>query len=62
MANDGDVRPFVRFIADCTEKTLDVYLWSTSELTHQIPLLLSQEEYSTKILSDFEEPGSGIEN
>lgn len=28
-ANEGDVRPFVRFIADCTEKTLDLFLWAT---------------------------------
>ena len=31
-ANKGDVRPFIRFIADCTEKTIDVYLWATREL------------------------------
>ncbi len=30
-ANDGDIRPFIRFIADCAEKTLDAYLWSTKE-------------------------------
>lgn len=30
-ANDGDIRPFVRFIAKCTERTLDAYLWSTKE-------------------------------
>lgn len=28
-ANEGDVRPFVRFIAECTERTLDVYLYAT---------------------------------
>ena len=27
--NEGDVRPFLRFIAECAEKTLDVYLWAT---------------------------------
>ncbi|XP_037077518.1 protein adenylyltransferase FICD-like [Pollicipes pollicipes] len=26
LANEGDVRPFVRFIAECAEKTLDVYV------------------------------------
>lgn len=31
LANEGDTRPFVRFIAHCTEKTLDVYLWATKE-------------------------------
>ena len=30
-ANDGDVRPFIRFIAKCTERTLDAYLLSTRE-------------------------------
>jgi len=30
MANDGDVRPFIRFVADCTERTLDQYLSATS--------------------------------
>jgi len=30
MANDGDVRPFIRFVADCTERTLDHYLTATS--------------------------------
>ncbi|CAG0917794.1 unnamed protein product [Notodromas monacha] len=29
LANDGDVRPFLRFVADCADKTLDVYLWAT---------------------------------
>ncbi|CAG7836388.1 unnamed protein product [Allacma fusca] len=33
-ANKGDIRPFIRFIADCTEKTVDVYLWATRELGH----------------------------
>lgn len=32
MANEGDTRPFIRFIAHCTEKTLDVYLWATKEV------------------------------
>lgn len=40
MANEGDVRPFIRFIADCTEKTLDVYLYATHE--HPIPALENQ--------------------
>lgn len=31
-ANKGDIRPFIRFIADCTEKTIDVYLWASREL------------------------------
>jgi len=32
-ANEGDIRPFVRFIAHCTEKTLDAYLWASQEYT-----------------------------
>lgn len=28
LANKGDVRPFVRFIAKCTDHMLDIYLWS----------------------------------
>merc|ERR1711988_1644343 len=30
-ANEGDIRPFVRFIAECTENTLDAYLWASKE-------------------------------
>lgn len=30
-ANDGDIRPFIRFIAKCTERTLDSYLLATRE-------------------------------
>merc|ERR1711997_721978 len=30
-ANEGDIRPFVRFIAKCTERTLDAYIWSTKD-------------------------------
>lgn len=43
VANEGDIRPFVRFIADCTEKTLDLYLWATSDLPQQIPMLAQTE-------------------
>lgn len=35
-ANEGDTRPFIRFIAHCTEKTLDVYLWATREVLPKI--------------------------
>lgn len=44
VANEGDARPFIRFIADCTEKTLDLFLWATSELAHQVPLLSDPDE------------------
>lgn len=30
-------------MADCTEKTLDLYLWATSNLPQQIPLLAQTE-------------------
>ncbi|KAK6191415.1 hypothetical protein SNE40_003109 [Patella caerulea] len=30
-ANNGDVRPFIRFIAECTERTVDEFLISTLE-------------------------------
>ena len=29
--NNGDIRPFIRFIARCTERTLDEYLWAVSD-------------------------------
>ena len=29
----SDIRPFVRFIAKCTGRTLDAYIWSTKENT-----------------------------
>ncbi|XP_074660158.1 protein adenylyltransferase Fic-like [Tubulanus polymorphus] len=31
-ANDGDIRPFIRFIANCTERTLDEFLMYSSDL------------------------------
>lgn len=43
MANEGDIRPFIRFVAEATEKTLDLYLWATSELPYQVPLLAQAE-------------------
>ena len=30
-ANDGDIRPFVRFIGQCTARTLDAYIHATKE-------------------------------
>ncbi|XP_018329599.1 adenosine monophosphate-protein transferase Fic [Agrilus planipennis] len=32
LANHGDVRPFVRFIAQCTEHILNMYLWSLENI------------------------------
>lgn len=31
LANNGDIRPFIRFISECTERTLDEYLAATME-------------------------------
>lgn len=40
------------FIADCTEKTLDLFLWATSELAHQVPLLSDPDEHGSNTLYD----------
>ncbi len=55
-ANKGDVRPFIRFIADCTEKTVDVYLWATREHYYQI---LELEEEAKAIDQQHKQEGSG---
>lgn len=47
LANTGDVRPFIRFIAECTEQTLDLFLWATTTYSQQVPAL-SQETLFTK--------------
>uniref|UniRef100_A0A1B6DIV6 Protein adenylyltransferase Fic n=1 Tax=Clastoptera arizonana TaxID=38151 RepID=A0A1B6DIV6_9HEMI len=39
IANEGDVRPFIRFIAECTEQTLDLFLWSTTEYASDFPAI-----------------------
>ena len=31
LGNDGDIRPFIRFIAESTERTLDEYLAATMD-------------------------------
>ncbi|KAH0539696.1 protein adenylyltransferase Fic [Cotesia glomerata] len=60
IANSGDVRPFVRFIAECTEQTLDLFLWATTEFSKQVPALsqesLMRDRDRTIILDD---EGSG---
>ncbi|CAK8686450.1 unnamed protein product [Clavelina lepadiformis] len=40
-ANDGDIRPFVRFIAQCTIRTLEDYLFVA-----ELPYIYMQEEVS----------------
>ncbi|CAH8522102.1 unnamed protein product [Schistosoma turkestanicum] len=55
-ANDGDVRPFIRFIAKCTERTLDEYL-EAALIKHQvarIPVesaLMNDEKESSSVTS-----------
>ncbi|XP_049882800.1 protein adenylyltransferase Fic [Pectinophora gossypiella] len=51
-ANEGDVRPFVRFIAQCTERTLNLYLWATSEYSHMVPAI---GDPAILITEDFED-------
>ncbi|XP_007525321.1 protein adenylyltransferase FICD [Erinaceus europaeus] len=36
-ANEGDVRPFIRFIAKCAETTLDTLLFATTEYSVALP-------------------------
>ncbi len=31
-ANEGDIRPFIRFIAECAERTLDAYVEAATEV------------------------------
>ena len=60
MANEGDIRPFVRFVAECTEKTLDLYLWATSDM-YKVPLLAEKETVDpyAQIILENEEKMSG---
>lgn len=37
VANEGDVRPFIRFIAKCAETTLDMLLIATTEYSVGLP-------------------------
>ncbi|XP_075150133.1 FIC domain protein adenylyltransferase [Haematobia irritans] len=62
IANEGDIRPFVRFIADCTEKTLDLYLWATSDLPQQIPMLEQTENTLANIDKLLTPSASGTSN
>lgn len=62
MANEGDIRPFIRFVAEATEKTLDLYLWATSELPYQVPLLAQAETIEARspiILGGLDDDQSG---
>lgn len=48
IANKGDVRPFVRFIAQCTEQVLDLYLWGVQKFSEFANL----EDLSIRTISD----------
>lgn len=57
MANYGDIRPFFRFIGECAEHTLDLFLRATSEYATEIPALEQYENSRTIILDeDFDDP------
>ena len=52
-ANDGDIRPFIRFIAKCTERTLDEYLWATSEnSSSSFPGLMDASDQRVIVIGD----------
>lgn len=56
IANEGDIRPFVRFIAECTERTLDLFLWATKEYMTEFPAIEQKEWDRRTIIVD---DGSG---
>lgn len=37
LANDGDLRPFIRFVASCTDRALESYLTYTTEILPKFP-------------------------
>ncbi len=47
-ANEGDVRPFIRFVAECTERTLDAYIAAATERSD-----VGQYRYSSAGLAVF---------
>ncbi|KAH9507567.1 hypothetical protein Btru_051486 [Bulinus truncatus] len=48
QANDGDIRPFIRFIAKCAERTLDEYLSVTAEESDVVlPSVLHRNKFET---------------
>ncbi len=48
-ANEGDIRPFVRFIAECAERTLDAYLAAAIEHP-PMPLMRVFDDESEKTI------------
>jgi len=76
-ANEGDIRPFIRFIAECTERTLDAYAYATQEYeikpiekldieesTSGLPINIVEHPLNIMYhdLHDFRGPDSVIEN
>ena len=51
-ANDGDVRPFIRFIARSTERTLNEYRWATVDGSIRIPELDGLNSHGIREKSD----------
>lgn len=49
-ANGGDVRPFIRFISRCTERTLDEYLWATTENSSVILADIRRKEVDSRTI------------
>lgn len=53
LADEGDARPLKRFIAQCTEQTLDVYLYTTKEYPDgDIPELEGRDKGRTIIIEE----------
>lgn len=50
-ANRGDVRPFIRFIAECTERTLDEYLLASSANYNRSVPELGENYYESLIIA-----------
>ena len=48
-ANEGDIRPFVRLIGECTERTLDAYIGATMDFTSRGNLVLFDDMDETTI-------------
>ena len=49
-ANAGDIRPFIRFIARCTERTLDEYIWATTAHPDAVPSIYVMDDGRTIIV------------
>ncbi|XP_054708993.1 protein adenylyltransferase Fic-like [Uloborus diversus] len=50
LANEGDIRPFLRFIAHCTECTLDVFLYANEYGTECLKALESRFKEKNDII------------